>query len=207
MKEKKTPRYIRLDASAWDVIDLEAHLLLEVKHAQAIVFGTPSLKSRKTEDTLLELIDYGLTKVMDIHFDKSMPSEDTIKLLMQKSDIIKINKSDFDTVANWYQLTGSFEEKMMQLYKKLELEILVVNGPGCKAHVIAFNTVYNHQGFPIEILDPRGAEDAFFAGFLAALFDGKEIEIALSEACAIGAFVATKHGASPNYRKDDIGMA
>ena len=53
-------------------------------------------------------------------------------------------------------------------------------------------------------MDTVGAGDAFLAGFVAALFEEKSKDKALEFACATGAFVATKAGATPEYNMNEI---
>jgi fructokinase len=72
------------------------------------------------------------------------------------------------------------------------------------AYVLHKNELFHHNGFKVTTEDSVGAGDAFLAGFLAAFFDGKDLNTALTEASAIGAFVASQPGATPNYNKDVI---
>jgi fructokinase len=72
------------------------------------------------------------------------------------------------------------------------------------AYILHKNELYHHKGFKVATEDSVGAGDAFLAGFLAAFFDGKDLNTALTEASAIGAFVASQPGATPTYTKDVI---
>jgi fructokinase len=49
-----------------------------------------------------------------------------------------------------------------------------------------------------------GAGDAFLAGFIASLLDNKSHFDSLAFACATGAFVASKAGATPEYSMMEI---
>jgi fructokinase len=63
---------------------------------------------------------------------------------------------------------------------------------------------YEHLGFKVDTVDTVGSGDAFLAGFLAAYFEKKGMDQALTEACAVGAYVATRSGATPEYTMADI---
>jgi fructokinase len=63
---------------------------------------------------------------------------------------------------------------------------------------------YEHPGFKVNAVDTVGAGDAFLAGLIAAIFEGKSYSDALINACATGAFVATQAGATPKYDMDQI---
>ena len=63
---------------------------------------------------------------------------------------------------------------------------------------------YEHPGFKVNAVDTVGAGDAFLAGLIASLLNEKEPAEALAFACATGAFVASKAGATPKYDMDEI---
>ena len=63
---------------------------------------------------------------------------------------------------------------------------------------------YEHRGFKVNAVDTVGAGDAFLAGLVASLINNKSLEDALAYACATGAFVASKSGATPNYDMNEI---
>jgi len=86
----------------------------------------------------------------------------------------------------------------------LNLETLIVTMGKNGAYVLHKDELYHHKGFKVETEDSVGAGDAFLAGFLAAFFDGKDLNTALTEASAIGAFVASQPGATPDYTREVI---
>ncbi|MBN2174114.1 MAG: hypothetical protein JW731_08285, partial [Bacteroidales bacterium] len=63
---------------------------------------------------------------------------------------------------------------------------------------------YEHPGFKVKATDTVGAGDAFLAGLVSSLVNDKTPEESLAFACATGAFVATKSGATPKYDMDEI---
>jgi len=203
-KENNEVGYVYKDASEWKGIALEARMEEQVKQSHAIIFGIPALKNKKTEDTLFQLIDYETIKIMDINLDDYTGEEDIIKQLLTKSEIVKLKEKDLNIIANWYGCEGSLEEKTMKLYTKLGMEVLITTKGLNGACLVYDGKHYDHIGFKIDSTDPKGAEDAFLAGFLSSFFDDKDAEIALSEACAIGSFVATKYGSSPRYTLSEI---
>ena len=53
------------------------------------------------------------------------------------------------------------------------------------------------RGFPVEVLNVLGAGDAFLAGLLAGLLDGRPLADAASMGNACGALVVSRHGCTP----------
>lgn len=58
--------------------------------------------------------------------------------------------------------------------------------------------------FLVKTIDSVGSGDAFLASFIHCLIEEKDIQDTVSYACALGAFVASRQGATPNYQFDDI---
>jgi sugar/nucleoside kinase (ribokinase family) len=61
-----------------------------------------------------------------------------------------------------------------------------------------------HPAFSIELKDPLGAGDAFSAGFLDALLNGRTLAEACRFASATGALVATQEGATQPLDRSQI---
>jgi len=189
---------------AWDDIKLEDDLAEEASKSKAIVFGSLSLRNPATKETLLHLLDNNLIKIMDVNLRAPFIDQATILLLLSKSNIVKLNDDELIIISDWFGFLGSQREKMQQLYDALKLNVLITTRGSKGACLIAHGEYCEHPGFKVETVDTVGSGDAFLAGFLAAMFEGKEMKRAIAEACAIGAYVATQSGATPKYNKDEI---
>ena len=60
------------------------------------------------------------------------------------------------------------------------------------------------KAYPVTVNDTVGAGNAFSTGLLYALNQGDSWEEALDFSCRIGALVASKTGAVPDYHVDEI---
>ncbi|MFW5774112.1 MAG: carbohydrate kinase family protein, partial [Tangfeifania sp.] len=63
---------------------------------------------------------------------------------------------------------------------------------------------YEHPGFKVQATDTVGAGDSFLAALVAGLFKKHLPQKALAFACSIGAYVASQHGAVPDYSEQEI---
>ena len=63
---------------------------------------------------------------------------------------------------------------------------------------------YSHQGYKVEVADTVGSGDSFLAAYLAKTMEGAHPPDALAFASAVGAFVASKSGAWPEYDAGNI---
>jgi len=204
LDEHNSATYEICEPVAWDEISLNQELFKEVLVSKAIVFGSLASRNPITRNTLMKLLENDLLKIMDVNLRPPYNTEEIVKTLLMKSDIVKLNDDELIAITDWYNLSGTLEERMKSLYILLNLKTLIMTMGKDGASVIHENEFYHHKGFKVATVDTVGAGDAFLAGFLAALFDKKSVPQALKEACAIGAYVTSQAGATPLYTKDVI---
>lgn len=205
LDEHNTASYEICEPVAWDEISLTPELINETKSSSAIVFGSLASRNSVSRETLLNLLENdSILKIMDVNLRPPYDIETNVKLLLEKSDIVKLNDEELMKITGWYKLPGTLKERIISFGNLLNLETLIVTMGKNGAYVLHKNELYHHKGFKVATKDSVGAGDAFLAGFLAAFFDGKGLNTALIEASAIGAFVASQPGATPNYNKDVI---
>ena len=76
---------------------------------------------------------------------------------------------------------------------------------GSKGAVLCSNQkIYKNSGYPIQVKDTVGAGDSFLAGLTHQLLRGAKPQYALDFACAMGAIVASSHGANPKVSNIDL---
>jgi fructokinase len=204
LDEHNTASYEICEPVAWDGIKLTHELSNEAKASSAIVFGSLASRNSTTRNTLIKLLENDILKIMDVNLRPPYDTEANVKPLLEKSDIVKLNDEELMKITAWYNLSGTLEERIMAFGKLLNLETLIVTMGKNGAFVLHKNELYHHNGFKVATEDSVGAGDAFLAGFLAAFFDGKDLNTALTEASAIGAFVASQPGATPHYTREVI---
>lgn len=205
LDEHNTASYEICAPVAWDEILLTQELIEEAKASTAIVFGSLASRGAISKNTLSALLnDQNILKIMDVNLRPPYDTEETVKPLLEKSDIVKLNDDELMKITGWYQISGTLEESILSFGNLLDLETLIVTMGKHGAYVLHKDELCYHQGFKVETEDSVGAGDAFLAGFLAAFFDGKNLNTALTEASAIGAFVASQPGATPNYTREVI---
>jgi fructokinase len=189
---------------AWDHIEARPELITEVEKSRAIVFGSLVSRNEFTRQTLLRLLETDLLKIMDVNLRPPFDKEDVVKMLLEHADIVKLNDDEMIRISDWYALPGTLRERMEAFRRQYNLSTLIVTRGKNGACLIHNGVYHEHNGYRVQTVDTVGSGDAFLAGFLAALFDGKEMPLALTEACAVGAFVATRAGATPEYSRADI---
>lgn len=191
---------------AWDDIQLTPELLDAARNSGAIVFGSLASRNAATRNTLSSLLELDLIKIMDVNLRAPFNRREVVEPLLKLADIVKLNDEELVTIASWFGLSGSTMQLATQLYKTLSLATLLVTRGDKGAFLIHNNETSEHSGYKVRVADTVGSGDAFLAGFLAAYADGKNMDTAITEACAIGAFVATQSGATPEYNRSILSI-
>jgi fructokinase len=205
LDEHNTASYEICEPVAWDEISLTPELADAAKSSTAIVFGSLASRLPVSRETLLNLLENdSILKIMDVNLRPPYDRAEIVKPLLQKSDIVKLNDDELMTISDWYHMSGSLEARTRSLYTLLRLKSLIVTMGKDGATVLHQNELFRHNGFKVVTVDSVGAGDAFLAGFLAAFFESKDMSTALAEAAAIGAYVASQPGATPDYKKEVI---
>jgi len=189
---------------AWDHIEARPELIAEVEKSRAIVFGSLVSRNEFTRQTLLRLLETDLLKIMDVNLRPPFDKEEVVKMLLEHADIVKLNDDEMIRISDWYGIPGTLAERMEAFRRQYNFSTLIVTRGKNGACLIHNGMYHEHPGYKVQTVDTVGSGDAFLAGFLAALFDGKDMTLALTEACAVGAFVATRAGATPEYSHADI---
>ncbi|MBO9619226.1 MAG: carbohydrate kinase [Niabella sp.] len=195
-------KYDIVEDVAWDYIERQPVHEELVSNARYFVFGSLAARSKITRDTLFALMELPSRKVLDINLRVPFINRVTIEYLLGKAEVVKMNEEELALVAGWYGDYLGIEEKMYLLQEQFNIETLIVTR-GAKGAVINYdNKFYVHDGFKVPVADTIGSGDSFLAAFLSKFIENKNVGAALTFACTVGAFVATKEGGCPDY---DVG--
>jgi fructokinase len=190
---------------AWDNLTLTDSLMKKAKESGLIIYGTLASRNSKSRDTLLSLLENGAVKLIDVNLRKPYDTREIVEMLLLKSDIVKLNDDELITIAQWHNQFSFNEKRMVTWFAEQYNSGMVCVTKGEKGALLyTAGEFYEHPGFKVNAVDTVGAGDAFLAGLIAAIFEGKSYSDALINACATGAFVATQAGATPKYDMDQI---
>ena len=190
---------------AWDNILLNEKLSEKANQAGLLIYGSLASRNETTRNTLSKLLDTDALKLIDINLRAPYDKKEVVDLLLSRSDIIKLNDIELAQIAEWYSITTKNEKELIRwLSKNYNIEMVCVTKGEKGALIFLNNIFYEHPGFKIRAVDTVGAGDAFLAGLVASLLQNKPPDKALAFACATGAFVASKSGATPKYNMKEI---
>lgn len=199
-----TASYEIVQPAAWDAIQPFDRALDAVRNADLLVFGSLACRSETTKNTLLQLLELAPLRVFDVNLRTPFYSKELLAELLPKANIVKMNDEELDVIGGWFGAAGSEEEKMEFLKNCFRLEALLVTRGARGAVLLNDSGLFTQTGFPVKVQDTIGSGDAFLGAFLSKMTAGATEDECLETACAAGAFVATKKGATPKYSPEEV---
>lgn len=189
---------------AWDYIQLEPDLMQTVQESDFFVYGSLAARSPRTHETLLALLDLAQRKVFDVNLRAPHYERALVENLLYRADIAKLNEHELAELSGYYTDETDLRSIMEQMRERYGLETLCVTLGEQGAALLDGTDFVRQAGFPVEVEDTIGSGDAFLAAFLYKTLQGEAPQKTLAYACATGAYVATKQGATPNFSAESI---
>jgi fructokinase len=198
LDEHQQATYIIPQPVSWDNIKPKPALTKCAKDATAIVFGSLVCRDATTRNTLLNLLnDTKALKIFDVNLRAPHYTSQTIETLAARADVVKMNEEEADLLIN--NKKGDLKEKITEFRQKYHAQTICVTRGAHGAMVWHDHEFYEHPGFEVKVADTVGAGDSFLATFIVGLLNKQPIPQVLERACAVGAYVASKRGATPRY--------
>lgn len=205
LDENNNATYEICEPVAWDNLELTDSLMIKAREAGLLIYGTLASRNPMSRRTIMRLLENDAVKLIDVNFRKPYDSQEVVEKLLEKTDIVKLNDEELEAFAQWYNKHRHDEQSLIKWFaQQYNLKMVCVTKGDKGALLYCGDEFYEHPGFKVDAVDTVGAGDAFLAGLIASLLDKKTPSDALAFACAIGAFVATKAGATPKYEMDEI---
>lgn len=189
---------------AWDAIEINNQILDAVARSSYFVYGSLASRSPKSYQTLLALKEVAAKQVFDINIRAPHYSRNTVETLLSGVHLLKMNEAELALVASWYFEGLTFKDQIKTIRDRFNIHKIVVTLGAAGAIYYENDNFFQAPTFSITVADTIGSGDAFLAGFLQGLLHQKKPSEALAYAAALGALVATQHGACPNYNSAQI---
>ncbi|MFD1640461.1 carbohydrate kinase family protein [Halohasta litorea] len=170
-----------------------------------LVVGGVTLSAEPSRSATFELVERAQTAGCRIVFDPNTrpelwaESDDmtlTLERMLRRTDVLKATHEDFEPTAIDAG-GGGFAERLLQ--KGPEIVLLTEGTAGARAVAGSESAwgdgEWHHAGYEIDAVDTTGAGDAFLAGAIAALVEGREPSETLALANAVAALATTEGGA------------
>jgi fructokinase len=189
--------YMKFDAK-WDLLSGQV---------DAILFGTLAQRHNVSRQAIQRFLEAATdaVKVFDVNLREWNDEVlNTVKVSFEKADIIKLNDDELELLKTSLKHEGSDHDFIRDLLKTYSIKMAAVTygGEGCE--VITDSRVVRHPGFDIKVVDTTGSGDAFAAGLTIKYVQGASLEEIAEFGNRLGAFVATRKGAVPEWTLEEV---
>lgn len=192
-----SPRYDIVRPAAWDAIEATPAALERARAADAIVFGTLAQRDQRSREAIRHLLAGPALPVLDVNLRPPYDRWALVEHSLAMARLVKLNREELERLAGWFGLPGGEREAMRALAERFDCPTVCVTRGEQGALLLHRGRWAEHGGFRVRVRDTVGAGDAFLAALLHGLLSGAEELAALQHANLMGAYVATREGATP----------
>ena len=171
-----------------------------------LYFGT-LLASRAEGRAVLDRMLDALPKASRFYDLNLRPGNDSPRLvldLMERADVVKLNEEELHTVREFSGLPEPIEQFCREGSRRFGWRAVCVTLGERGCALLVDEEYAEAAGHPVDVADPVGAGDAFAAAFLHGLISKWPVETIASFANRVGALVASRHGAIPDWTFEEV---
>ena len=205
LDEDRNATYEICEPVAWDNVSIDNDLIKLATAADLIIFGSLAQRNKITRKTLLKLLENSkATRLLDVNLRPPYDRPEIVEKLLHASDFAKLNDEELIKISGWHNKSGDERDLITWMADFYKCSTVCVTRGSSGAILYIDEEFHEHPGFHVQATDTVGAGDSFLAALIFGLSEKKSPPKALEFACAVGAYVASQHGAVPDYTENDI---
>ena len=196
------PQFEILRPAAFDFLSPTDELLAD--SFDAICFGSLLQNfepARRATLRVLQTFPKAL-RFYDVNLRPGHYELECVKELLSRASVVKLNDTEAAIISG--VAAPSLREFCETETNLFGLEAMAVTRGANGCAVLVRGGYAEAPGVPIEVADTVGAGDAFGAAFLHGVTQGWPADQIASFANRVGALVATRHGATPDWTIEDL---
>lgn len=193
--------------SAWDFIKIDEETKALVQESEIFFFGSLACRNEVSKNSLFELLqcNASMFKVFDVNLRAPHYKIEILEELMNKSDFIKFNDDEILEIASKMDYHSALlEENILFIADKTNTKSICVTRGRHGSILLWEGKFYYNNGYVVQVADTVGAGDSFLAALITKLMDQQDPQHALDFSSAVGALVASQHGANPKIESSEI---
>lgn len=209
--------YELVQPAAWDEITVSNEAVEAVSKARALVYGSLSCRSPYNRDQLVRLLDVkGPLKFFDVNLRPPFADPPLVIELAKRADVLKLNDGEVGQLAHWLR-TGDLISDTPRTPEGIAAACATIAEATNASHICVTmaeegaalwdrGNLVTAPAPQIVVRDTVGAGDAFMAGLMVGLTRGTDTRKVLENACRLGAYVASHHGATPVFPAEIVAL-
>lgn len=203
------PAYTIHEDVAWDFIPFTEAGKALAASASAICFGSLASRNRHSRESIRKFLEAampGCLRVFDINLRQDYYSGEVLGLLLERSDVLKLNEDELPVLAGLLNISGSTKQRMEVLLDQFALSCIALTRGARGSVLVAPGELEVHHGTRVDNLaDTVGAGDSFTAMVVTGLLHGWPLAEINERANRLAAHVCSHHGAMAPH-PEGIGM-
>jgi fructokinase len=202
------PEYTILQPAAWDFLTWDDRLETLANTCEGMIFGTLAQRHPLARQTIQQFAATAkqAVRLLDVNLRQEFFSAEILQSSLRLATSVKLNQEELSALANLLQLPGLMPERALIETYNLEAVILTQGAKGTK--FISSDgeqfTAPIPRFVPEAQADPVGAGDACAATCLLGLASGWHPQKIVARANVLGAYVASRAGATPEIPIRDL---
>jgi fructokinase len=199
--ENGQPSYKIVEKVAWDFLALSEDWQELAKTCDAVCFGTLAQRNSVSEKTIQEFVDLTTSlRILDLNLRQRYFSGKVLLDSLRLADVVKLNDEELPVIVKLLEIVGtSIVSCLQNLVEKFHLKLICLTRGAKGSLLVNKDEVSENQGLKIEVADTVGAGDAFTATLTHGILQNWDLDKINQKANQIGAFVASKTGAMPDF--------
>jgi len=202
------PAYSIPDFTSWDMIDVDEKTLSSVNEAcyDYFCFGTLEQRnavSRNSLQAILHKCTFGHV-FLDLNLRLHYFNNEVLRYSLKECDLLKLNDEEAARVAGTFGFNGSYDSLAQSLHEAFGIDLICITEGEKGAYLWSAEGWAYCRGYRVDVVDTVGAGDAFSAGLLHGHHNGLSLSEMGDFACRLGALIASRRGAVPQYVCNDI---
>ena len=194
------PHYEILENVAWDDIACPDVAMKAVAGADAVCWGSLAQRSLRSRGAILSMLDSArrdCLKVFDVNLRQHYYDREILGNSLKRSDILKLNEDELPALADIFGFGADKTSAIAGIIREFSLSWLIYTAGASFSEIYGGDgDILSHIDTPkVNVADTVGAGDAFTAGFVSALLNGKSVADAHKQAVRVSAYMCTRKGA------------
>jgi fructokinase len=203
------PGYTIAEDVAYDFLEWHPSLDELARSARAVCFGILAQRCARSRATIQRFVQTAkqradVVSVFDINLRQHYGTRDRIEEMLRLADWIKLNEQELLILRRWFALRGSDAAALEQLcaIAPIRLACLTRGDRGC--FLWTQDGDIDFPGIRVPVADTVGAGDAFTAGLLTQIVEGRTLRQATDFANRFAALVASRRGGTPTISRAEV---
>jgi len=202
------PRFEITKSVAWDFIEWTPELKALAARADAVCFGSLAQRepaSRATIQQFLRATRQGSVRVFDVNLRQAFYSPDVLEASAKSATILKLNHEEVPLVMRALHAPELAERGAAEwMCERFGLKLVCITRGGAGSMLVSPSGHHEHAGYLVQVADTVGAGDAFTATMVHHYLRGSDLATMNDAANRMGAWVASKSGATPPIEEAEI---